>query len=115
MLSEIDELLRKRASLIAWWRLKDRKDSQDGLNYTPHINVSASVCFRGQEYAGAKNYHEAPTEFEAAFKKTLETHAMALLETTFNNELARLNEGIRNGRDKINKLLESIDNSTKTV
>ena len=100
MLSEFDELVKKRKQLKAWWELGSTIATYDRKVHSLRVDVMkpSMVAMCGQAYAGAKNYHDAPEFFVESVRCAIERHIGDITEEAYQSSLARLDELIEKHR-----------------
>lgn len=108
MLSEFDELVKQRKELQAWWSLRETVAKYDSKLHSLRVDFACPtmVAFCGQQYAGAKNYHDAPSFFRNAIRRAAESHAHDLAKEAYQAEMERLNAEIRKCREDVLNQLE---------
>lgn len=111
MLTEFDELVRKRSQLKNWWALGNKVAKYDQKRHSLRVDVQpvGMVAFCGQEYAGARNYHEAPAFFRDAVKRELQAESKRLARQAYEKELAHLDSEISKHRDAVLRQLAMED------
>jgi|688.fasta_scaffold392944_3 hypothetical protein len=109
MLREFDELVRQRTELKQWWELGSTQAEYDRKLHSLRVDVRkpSMVTFCGQQYAGAKNYHDAPAFFVEAVRKEMQEEAKRLVGLAYQKELARLDAAIEKHRDAVLEQLAS--------
>lgn len=109
MLSEFDRLVNQRRELVAWWGLRTTVAAYEGTCHSLRVDVQkpSFIAYCGQQYAGAKNYHEAPGFFAESVRKEMQAEAERLAVQAYEKELARLNEAIEKHRAAVLKELAS--------
>ena len=109
MLQEFDQFVRQRKELEQWWGLGLTEAAYDRALHSLRVDVQkpSMVAFCGQQYAGAKNYHDAPAFFVEAVRKEMEQEAKRLVGLAYQKELARLNAAIEKHRAAVLKQLAS--------
>lgn len=100
MLSEFDELVRKRQALKAWWANQEKIDCIGCTPYALRVDVCrpSMVAYCGQEYSGAKNYHDAPKFFIESVRLEMQSEAKKIVRQAYEKEMAKLNAQIENYR-----------------
>lgn len=96
MLGEFDELVRARKELKDWWNLRVTTAAYDGSFHRLIVQVQkpAMVSFYGQQYAGAKNYHDAPGFFIESVRAEMQAEANKIVANAYETELKRLDAQI---------------------
>lgn len=100
MLSEFDELVRKRQALKDWWALGETHAEYSRGFHSLRVDVCkpSLVTFCGQQYAGAKNYHDAPSFFAESVRKEMQAEAERITRQAYEKEIARLDSEIEKHR-----------------
>ena len=103
MLKQFDELVKQRDQLKRWWAMKNEIARYDKTTHTLRVDVvkPSMVAFCGQQYAGAKNYHDAPTFFVEAIRKQFSEHSRELTAKAYEAEMSRLDELIESQRESV--------------
>lgn len=93
MLSEFDTLVSQRRQLKEWWALRET-ETRNSSGHTLRVDAQSPtmVALCGQAYAGARNYHDAPSFFVAAVAREIQSQACNLAVAAYKKELARLDE-----------------------
>lgn len=109
MLSEFDELVRKRKALKEWWALGSTIAEYDRKVHTLRVDVQkpSMVSYCGQQYAGAKNYHDAPSFFVDSIRREMQSEANRIAKQAYENEIARLDAEIEKQRAAVLEQLAS--------
>lgn len=109
MLSEFDQLVNQRKQLKQWWELGGTEAAYDRKFHSLRVDVQkpSMVAFCGQQYAGAKNYHDAPTFFVESVRKEMQEEAKRLVGLAYQKELARLDAAIEKHRAAVLEQLAS--------
>ena len=109
MLREFDELVRQRRELKQWWELGSTQAEYDRRLHLLRVDAQkpSMVAFCGQQYAGAKNYHDAPAFFVEAVRKEMQEEAKRLVGLAYQKELARLDAAIEKHRAAVLEQLAS--------
>ena len=109
MLSDFDALVRRRSELCAWYELGSTVAAYDNKCHTLRVDTMkpTMVSFCGQQYAGAKNYHDAPGFFASAINTEIQKNIKELVKRAYEAELHSLNRQIESHRERILKELES--------
>ena len=107
MLQEFDKLVKQRKELKEWWELSTTLAAYNKSFYTLRVDMQkpAQVSFCGQQYAGGKNYYDAPVFFLESIREELAEQACAIVAKTYQKELNRLNTDIAKYREAILKEL----------
>lgn len=107
MLLEFDELVKQRKELIKWMNLGNTLAKYGGKNYSLRVNVlnPAMIAYCGQQYAGDKNYYDAPAFFFDAVRKKMEEMAQKIVCQVFEEEIERLTEAINKHKENVLKEL----------
>lgn len=110
MLQTFDELVARRTALQNWWRLGSTKAKYDNARHVLRVDFQnpTMVAFCGQEYAGAKNYHDAPKFVAELIRKEADRQSFAIAKAAYDREIARLNEEIKK---HCNAVLEQLSQS----
>ena len=110
MLREFDSLVKQRKELTEWWGLGITLAAHDEKFHSLRVDVAppAMVSFCGQQYAGAKNYHDAPAFFLNAVQIQMQQEALRITGLAYAKELARLNAEIEKHRDAVLKELDLV-------
>jgi hypothetical protein len=108
MLSEFDRLVKQRKDLKAWWELGSTIAQYDNKFHSLRVDVQTPslITFCGQQYAGARNYHDAPKFFEKAVMAEMGEHANEIVRAAYNKEIARLDNLIAAHKEAVLKELE---------
>ena len=108
MLSEFDRLVKQRQELKAWWSLSSTIAQYDNKFHSLRVDVQVPslITFCGQQYAGARNYHDAPKFFEKAVVAEMGEHAKEIVRAAYLKEIARLDNLIDSHREAVLKELE---------
>lgn len=109
MLSEFDELVRKRQALKSWWALGETIAKYDGSVHALRVDVKkpSMVAYCGQEYAGARNYHDAPAFFVDSVRQEMQSEATRIARQAYEKEMAKLDAAIEKQRAAVLKQLAS--------
>lgn len=109
MLSEFDKLVKQRQSLKDWWSLGSIMAAYDRNYHILRVDIQtpSMIAFCGQQYAGARNYHDAPAFFFEAVRVALQSAAGKLTEAAYHSEIARLDAAIEKHKAAVLKELES--------
>ncbi|MCB1116908.1 MAG: hypothetical protein KDK71_10615, partial [Chlamydiia bacterium] len=93
MLSEFDDLVKKREELKSWWSLKLKEVGWGDGNHILRVDVPrpSMIAFCGQAYAGAKNYHDAPTWFAECVQHEMQQESARMTQQAYEKKLASLN------------------------
>ena len=97
MMQEFDALVKKRSELVAWWEMRnqiaayDKKTHSLTTRFAPH---PGALNFCGQQYAGAKNYHESPAWFVTCFLEEVERRKYEIAGAAVERALNDINEKI---------------------
>ncbi len=96
MLQKFDELVKQRKELQEWWKPKTTVANYNNKYYTLRVDTSepSMIAFCGQQYAGDKNYYDAPSFFSAAVIREMDAQSHAIVEKAYNEEMQRLNDAI---------------------
>ena len=97
MMQEFDALVQKRSELIDWWEMRNVIAAYDRNLHTLITRFAAhpeSLCFYGQQYAGAKNYHESPKWFVNCFLDEVERRKYEIAVAAVERALTDINERI---------------------
>lgn len=90
-LVELDKLIRERQELICWLSLAKNRDSQSGSPWVLRVDVNGvQAMYCGQYYAGAKNYHDAPSGFNSELKDAIDRNRKLLVDDAAKTYLAKL-------------------------
>lgn len=108
MLNKFDELVKAKQELQAWWKLGETVAQYNNGLHELRVDFPrpTMVSFCGQQYAGAKNYHDAPSFFRNAIQRAAQKHARDLAKEAYDDEIERLNAGIRKCREDVLNQLE---------
>ena len=100
MLSEFDTLVKKRTELQRWWKLGSTIAQYDHSYHELRVDMCkpSMVSYCGQEYAGAKNYHDAPEWFRECILKELQDRAKEVATAAYEKAIESLNEQIEKNR-----------------
>lgn len=91
MKSEFDELVDRRSRLIAWRNLSKTSCYDAGCHVLRvDIQNPTMVAYCGQQYSGAKNYHDAPAFFAEAITKQIKAAINDLTKKAYDAEIERL-------------------------
>jgi hypothetical protein len=92
VLQEFDDAVQKRRELKAWWSLGETVAKYDRQKHVLRVDVTkpTMIAFCGQEYAGAKNYHDAPEFFAEAVRQAIQDAVAVLTQQAYETDLARL-------------------------
>jgi transposase-like protein len=103
MLQEFDEAVKERRELKEWWSLGETVAKYDHKKHVLRVDVSkpTMIAFCGQEYAGAKNYHDAPDFFTEAVRQAIQDSVGVLTQQAYETELARLTSIIEDNRANV--------------
>lgn len=89
---------RQLQQLRSWRSLRELTDSQSHNPYTLRGDINLSLlCYCGQAFAGATNYHDAPEFLRDAVRKKLEGFVPNAVELAIAELDARLVTTIREG------------------
>jgi hypothetical protein len=95
-LTELDQLVRDRSSVLAWLKNASKVDSQSCTNYSLRLDVNSVLAmYCGQAYAGAKNYHDAPGELNKEIAAEIQRNRHTLVTAAAKSLVARYEERIR--------------------
>ena len=109
-LVELDKLIRERQSILSWLKNAELKDSQSGRRYSLRLDVNGvQAMYCGQAYAGAKNYHDAPDQLNAAIKEAIERHKDTLVKDASTARLAQLDAAIRSLKKQAEEVFASVE------
>jgi len=110
MLEDFDKLAARRAQLKDWWSLGTTIAKYDSKFHTLRVDLQkpSMVTFCGQQYAGAKNYHDAPDWFKESVRAELQNHVKEITRRAYEAEMARLTELIEQHRAAVLAQLESV-------
>lgn len=111
MLQEFDELVKRRQLLQAWWEMDSKRAGWgDGL-YVLRVDVMSPsmVAFCGQEYAGARNYHDAPDWFRECVRAEMGKEAKKIARQAYVNEIDRLDTEIEKLKEAVLQQLNKGD------
>lgn len=111
MLQEFDSLVRQRKKLKEWWELGKTIASYNKKFYCLHVDLQrpALITYCGQEYAGAQNYHDAPSFFYDAVQQEIAEQSHRILGQAYQKELDRLNTAIEKHRALVLEQLNGDD------
>lgn len=103
MLSRFDELVAMRQKLTSWWSLRSTVAQYNRKIHSLRVDVTAPtmIAFCGQQYAGAKNYHDAPDFFFEDVRKELQSNTEAITEAAYARKLASLDDEISSMRSAV--------------
>lgn len=103
MLSEFDTLVKKRADLVRWWKLGSTMCQYDHSYYVLRVDMNKPglVSYCGQQYAGDRNYHDAPEWFNDCIRKEQQERFKELATAAYEKALASLNEQIEKHRSAV--------------
>lgn len=94
-LVELDNLIREHQSIISWLSNARMIDSQSRMPYALRVDINGiQAMYCGQSYAGAKNYHDAPSAINTALVASFNKHRVMLLNDAANTLLVSLNARI---------------------
>lgn len=110
MLEDFDKLVARRAALKAWWSLGTTIAQYDSKFHTLRVDLQkpSMVTFCGQQYAGAKNYHDAPDWFRQSITDELQNHVKEITRRAYEAEMERLTELIEKHRAAVLAQLEAV-------
>jgi hypothetical protein len=113
MLEDFDKLVRQRSELMDWWKLGQTIAKYDGKYHVLRVDLQnpSLVAFCGQQYAGAKNYHDAPKSFFTAIRLECDKQINQIVKKAYENEIAILNAAIEKMKTEVLEQLE-VSNST---
>ena len=103
MLQEFDELVKRRQQLQAWWEMGSKHVGWGDGRYVLRVDVvsPSMVAFCGQEYAGARNYHDAPDWFRGCVCAEMQKEAKKLAQQAYVNEIDRLDTEIEKLKEAV--------------
>ena len=103
MLKQFDELVKQRDQLKRWWAMKNEIARYNKTTHTLRVDVvkPSLVAFCGQQYAGAKNYHDAPEFFVDAVRRQFHEHSAELTAKAYEAEMARIDDLIESHRNSV--------------
>ena len=102
MKSEFDELVDRRSRLIAWWKLAKTSCYDSGCHVLRvDVQNPTMVAYCGQQYSGAKNYHDAPAFFVEAITKQIKAASNGLAKKAYDAEIDRLTGLIEQHKNQI--------------
>lgn len=113
MLERFDKLTAQRSHLKAWWENRENVDCVSGGRYKLRVDVQkpTMVAYCGQEYSGAKNYHDCPGFFVEAVRKELQACANKMASSAYEAEMLRLQKLIDECRDSVMSHFQEMDGS----
>lgn len=90
-ITELDSLIRQRQSVLSWLANAGLTSSQSRSPYSLRVDVNGvQAMYCGQSYAGANNYHDAPSELNAALTQSIERHRSLLVDDAAKSLLASI-------------------------
>jgi len=103
MLSDFDKLVKDRDALQRWMKMGSTIARYDGANHVLRVDwqLPSMIAFCGQEYAGAKNYHDAPEFFAKVVKSELEKRTSEIVHAAYESAMAVINAGIEKHRELV--------------
>jgi len=116
MLEDFDKLVRQRSELMNWWKLGQTIAKYDGKYHTLRVDLQnpSLVAFCGQQYAGAKNYHDAPPFLFTAIRLECDKQINQIVKKAYENEVARLSAEIENMKAEVVEQLKMSDSTNST-
>ena len=109
MIARFDELVKQRKQLAEWWKLKTTMAAYDRTHHSLRVDVSkpSLISFCGQQYAGAKNYHDAPSFFFEDVRKEFQDNAAAITEAAYHRKMRWFDAEIAALRRQVEAELEA--------
>lgn len=103
MMAKFDELVEKRRQLKLWWSLRDTVADYENKKHTLRVDLMkpTMVAFCGQQYAGAKNYHDAPEWFKDHVKEQMETVIDEVTCKAYEEAIECLDDAIDGYREQV--------------
>lgn len=103
MLQEFDDLVKKKQALKDWWSLSETVAEYDRSVHSLRVDVQkpSMVAYCGQQYAGAKNYHDAPAFFVESVRREMQGESKRIAKQAYEKEIARLDAEIEKHRQMV--------------
>lgn len=95
-MENFDKATTQRRRLKAWWAMKDLLAAYDKSNYVLRIDFSkpSMVAFCGQQFAGDRNYHDAPEFFRDEIVSVLNSMSYDIAQKAYNSAILKLDKEI---------------------
>ena len=83
--------------------MRDEIAAYDNKKHKLRVDVMPPklVSFCGQQYAGAKNYHDAPAFFVDRIREVMQEEVCRLTQVAYEREIARLDSIIESHREQV--------------
>lgn len=103
MMAKFDELVEKRRRLKEWWSLRETVADYEKKKHTLRVDLMkpTMVAYCGQQYAGAKNYHDAPEWFRDHVKEQMESVIDEVTCKAYEEAVAFLDAAIDGYREQV--------------